>query len=107
MWYNVACLWYRSIGVDYGSSGCSVVRYLPKGWRLAIGEEGITKTYHGPVQPAMMDEEVHSGGLYMIFGSVLERTTVCCAKAGFRRSRPRVKHIRERVSGMIAGEGWV
>lgn len=31
LWYDVACLWYRSIGVDYGGSGYSVVGYLPKG----------------------------------------------------------------------------
>lgn len=29
--HNVACLWYRSIGIDYGRSGYSVGRYLPKG----------------------------------------------------------------------------
>lgn len=102
LWYNIACLWYRSLGVDYGSSGGSVVRYLPKGWQLVIGEETFSTTYHGLVQPAMVDEEAHSGGLYMISGSVLERTTFCCAKAG--RSRPRIKHIRERESGMIGGE---
>lgn len=26
LWYDVACLWYRTIGVDYCSPGCSVVR---------------------------------------------------------------------------------
>jgi hypothetical protein len=63
LWYNIACLWYRSVGVDYGSSGYSVVRYLPKGWQLVIAEERISMTCHGLVQPAMVDEEVHSGGL--------------------------------------------
>ena len=98
LWYNVARLWYRSIGIDYGGSGYSVVRYLPKDRKSVTRYKNMRKTCHGLVQPGVVDEEVHSGGWYMMFGSVLERMTFCCAKAG--RSRPRARHIRKRESGM-------
>lgn len=59
----------------------------------------MNETCHGLVQPAKEDRGVQSGGLYMISGFTLDRTTFCCAKAGRRRARPRDN--RESVSSIV------
>lgn len=43
LWYHVACLWYRAIGVNDGSSGYSVVRYLPEGWQSVVRERNSVR----------------------------------------------------------------
>ena len=70
------------------------------GPRVGNSRARTSTTYQGLAQFKVE----HNGGLYMISGSVLERTTFCCARAGTRRARAR--DIRASESGIVGGKRW-